>query len=265
LVELRAFLFEIMGAKRVSRNEINQMIELYYAGNTFRDIGKALSRTHACVTENLILVGAYRKGEMPLNAEARKNKHQSNAVTMGSKNKSEHRKHYENCIKCLSKIGFGKRIIAKILKVDCSLASNVMKANNCKVDAKRFIEWRRETYKSKQKRINQRVARACKTRLRDSMRLIGEKKDCSARKLIGCTIDEFRSHIEKQFTAKMTWENYGAKWHLDHIVPCAKFDLTKEHQQKICFHFTNYRPLCAKINMREKDRKNINQQLPLPI
>lgn len=254
-----------MGAKRISKDELNLMINLYKAGTTFRDIGKSIGRTHACVTENLIDAGVYQKGETPLNADARKKKHQSCAIKMGAKNKSDHRKHYENCIKCLAKIGFGKRIVAKILKIDCALASNVMKANQCASYAKRFVEWKRETNDSKQKRINQRISRACRTRLRDSMRLIGKRKDCSAIKLIGCSLDEFRLHIEKQFTKRKSWSNYGKNWHLDHIVPCAKFDLQNPEHLKICFHFTNYRPLNASRNMSENSRKKINQQLPLPL
>lgn len=69
--------------------------------------------------------------------------------------------------------------------------------------------------------------------------------------LLGCTLEEFKSHIEKQFDDKMTWENYGAYWHVDHIIPCASFDLTKEDDQRRCFHYTNMQPLEAHANMRK--------------
>lgn len=26
----------------------------------------------------------------------------------------------------------------------------------------------------------------------------------------------------------MSWENHGIYWHLDHIIPCSAFDLTKK-------------------------------------
>jgi hypothetical protein len=46
----------------------------------------------------------------------------------------------------------------------------------------------------------------------------------------------------------MNWENQG-EWHIDHILPCASFDLTKEEEQRKCFHYTNLQPLWAKDNM----------------
>jgi hypothetical protein len=68
--------------------------------------------------------------------------------------------------------------------------------------------------------------------------------------LIGCSPEEFKLHIESQFTEGMSWDNYGQYgWHIDHIIPCYKFDLSCPEQQKQCFHFTNQRPLWAKDNL----------------
>jgi hypothetical protein len=67
--------------------------------------------------------------------------------------------------------------------------------------------------------------------------------------LLGCTIDEFRAHIEKQWLPGMTWENHTYKgWHIDHIKPVNTFDFTDLEQQKQCFHYTNLRPLWGKDN-----------------
>lgn len=78
-------------------------------------------------------------------------------------------------------------------------------------------------------------------------------KQSSALTLLGCTIDELKVHLEKQFTKRMTWKNYG-KWHIDHIKPCCSFDLTDFEQQKICFHYTNLQPLWAKDNIRKRGK-----------
>lgn len=69
--------------------------------------------------------------------------------------------------------------------------------------------------------------------------------------LIGCTVSELKEHLEVQFTNGMSWDNYG-KWHIDHIRPCYSFDLTDTHQLKLCFHYSNCRPLWAKENLSRK-------------
>jgi hypothetical protein len=57
-----------------------------------------------------------------------------------------------------------------------------------------------------------------------------------------------------RFRPGMTWENYGPVWHVDHIKPCAKFDLTDPDQQRACFHFSNLQPLFADENLRKGGR-----------
>lgn len=68
--------------------------------------------------------------------------------------------------------------------------------------------------------------------------------------LIGCSIDFFKGYVEAQFTFGMCWDNMGL-WHLDHKIPCANFDLTKESQQRFCFNYTNIQPLWAIDNLRK--------------
>lgn len=86
-------------------------------------------------------------------------------------------------------------------------------------------------------------------RLRNRVKMAFARGNRSARfwDLTGCTIAELLEHIERQFTDGMSWENRG-EWHVDHIRPCASFDLTDPAQQRECFHFTNLQPLWAKDN-----------------
>ena len=65
--------------------------------------------------------------------------------------------------------------------------------------------------------------------------------------LVGCSIDQLKQHLEKQFTKGMSFSNYG-QWHIDHIRPCASFDLSNPEEQKKCFNYTNLQPLWAREN-----------------
>jgi hypothetical protein len=71
-------------------------------------------------------------------------------------------------------------------------------------------------------------------------------------KLTGCNVDELKHWLESQFQEGMSWNNHGNDgWHIDHIIPCASFDLTDPEQQKKCFHYTNLQPLWAKDNLHK--------------
>ena len=86
-----------------------------------------------------------------------------------------------------------------------------------------------------------------------SAELFGVKKE-SAINLVGCSIPKVRNHLEKQFEAWMTWENYGrGGWHIDHIRPCMSFDLQEEAQQNVCFNWRNLRPMWAAENISKSD------------
>ena len=78
-------------------------------------------------------------------------------------------------------------------------------------------------------------------------------KSAKTMELLACSIEEFKSHLESKFTEGMTWDNHG-EWHIDHIIPCASFDLTDPEQQKKCFHYTNLQPLWASENMSKGAR-----------
>jgi hypothetical protein len=71
-------------------------------------------------------------------------------------------------------------------------------------------------------------------------------KNCQSsnvKELLGCSVGEFKQHIESQFQTGWTWENWGTIWEIDHMRPCSSFDLADPAQRKLCFHFSNQRPL----------------------
>lgn len=99
--------------------------------------------------------------------------------------------------------------------------------------------------------LNYKLTRYLRTRL--SVALKGNPKLKTTIKLIGCSIEFLKEHLEKRFKSGMTWDNYGL-WHIDHIRPCASFDLSKPCQQHKCFHYTNLQPLWAEENLKKSDK-----------
>ena len=83
----------------------------------------------------------------------------------------------------------------------------------------------------------------------------GIKKTNKTFALLGYTIEELMTHLEKQFTEGMTWDNYG-EWHVDHIIPmCSfKFENTDDEGFKECWSLNNLQPLWGKDNLSKGTR-----------
>ena len=74
----------------------------------------------------------------------------------------------------------------------------------------------------------------------------GYRKDC-IKDLLGCDKQLLIDHLSKTFHEGMSLENYP-QWEPDHIKPVASFDLRKDSDQKICFHYTNLQALWKRDN-----------------
>ena len=118
----------------------------------------------------------------------------------------------------------------------------------------RSKEYRNQYMRNRRKNdINFKLATYLRNRIWDALQ--GNPKLSTTMKLVGCSIEKLKKHLEKQFKLGMSWDNYGYYgWHIDHIIPCAKFDLTKSSEQRKCFHYTNLQPLWAKENWNKKDK-----------
>jgi hypothetical protein len=69
--------------------------------------------------------------------------------------------------------------------------------------------------------------------------------------LLDCSVNELKHYLESLFKPEMTWDNHGEIWEIDHIIPCSKFNLTEEKQQKECFNYTNLQPLFKTTKIAE--------------
>jgi hypothetical protein len=94
----------------------------------------------------------------------------------------------------------------------------------------------------------------CNLRTRLYLVLKNNPKSSTTMKLVGCSVERLKEYLQSKFQSGMTWSNYG-KWHVDHIKPCASFDLSKPSEQKKCFRYTNLQPLWAKDNLSKPKQK----------
>lgn len=107
--------------------------------------------------------------------------------------------------------------------------------------------WKKYNRKKLNTDINYRLKRILRSQVGDI--LTGRKKHRRTLELLGCSTEGLRDHLEKQFKPGMTWDNHGQPgWEIDHIRPCASFDLSDPAQQAKCFHYTNLQPLWGPDN-----------------
>ena len=86
--------------------------------------------------------------------------------------------------------------------------------------------------------------------------LICSKIKSNGYQILGCSFEDFKIHLENQFTEWMNWENYGnpkdrifehnKTWDIDHIIPLAS--ATSEEELLKLNHYTNLQPLCSYEN-----------------
>lgn len=123
------------------------------------------------------------------------------------------------------------------------------------------------------KRLAQRrlMAKSLQARLKHNLRtrlgaaLKANTKSGQTLKMLGCSIEDFKIYIESLWSSGMNWGNYGLgenKWQIDHIMPCAVFDLEKPEHQRRCFHFSNMQPMWQVENYK-KGAKIVTKQFQL--
>lgn len=90
-------------------------------------------------------------------------------------------------------------------------------------------------------------------RISDALHSVKHYKSNKTHIYTGCSMDYLKKWFEYQFNDKIGWHNYG-DWHIDHVLPCSKFDLTNIEDQKKCFSWKNLRPCLKEENMVKGDK-----------
>jgi hypothetical protein len=139
------------------------------------------------------------------------------------------------------------------------------KANSRSEYMKAYVEANRESLRKKtaarmrarrESDVGFRVKNNLSKRITNALtRDQGPKARARTLKLLGCSIEEFKLHIASQFSAGMTWDNYG-EWELDHILPMANYLLTDSKTLSVLCKYTNYQPLWKVDNIRKSNKED---------
>lgn len=135
------------------------------------------------------------------------------------------------------------------------------KISQAKYRAKRLNDEKYKKYKNSYEKnrrdnsIDYKIYISIKNRI---SKLLRGKKSKTIESLLGCNKDFYIRYIQSKFTNKMTWENYGSYWHIDHIVPCNFFNLDDEKNKMIAFNYRNTQPLEASLNCSKQDNLPVN-------
>jgi len=155
--------------------------------------------------------------------------------TIYYKRKSDYKKAIKNNINCQN---------CNKQKYVLRNRKNVLKAKS------KWNKKNKQYYKNKRiNDLNYRIASSI--RVRTLIALKRNWKSGHTIELLGCSIKELIKYLESKFNTHMTWKNYAKYWEIDHIIPCASFDLSKDSTQKKCFNYTNLQPLEKDLNRRK--------------
>jgi len=175
----------------------------------------------------------------------------------------------KKCNRIITRANFRKSKTGKYGLSDncksCQKETQIKAKERNRIRSKEFYEANKEillvkNYKAKKKRLKTdpefKLRESLSHRVRRAIYDQRGKKSLKTLELLGCSIKEARIHLESQFREGMNWENHGINgWHIDHIIPCSSFDLTKKEEQEKCFNYRNLQPLWAKENLSKGNRK----------
>ncbi len=90
-----------------------------------------------------------------------------------------------------------------------------------------------------------------KNTIRTSLKSNGYTKNSRTQKILGCSYEDFKLHLENLFLPGMSWDN-RKYWHIDHIIP-SDFAIDEEELLKLN-NYKNLRPLWENMNLEKSNR-----------
>ncbi len=140
-----------------------------------------------------------------------------------------------------------------------------------KYDKNYHLEYRKNNIEKRRIYINNRLKNdfifKLSSNLKNLIRITFKRnninKNYKSNIILGCSIEDFKKHLESKFESWMTWDNYGnwggipnelnTAWDIDHIIPTST---AKSEDELIKLnHYTNLQPLCSYTNRFIKKNK----------
>ena len=129
----------------------------------------------------------------------------------------------------------------------CSCCDNIKNKSNFRYNRLKCKNCERDEPIEKMKRvIRSRIISALKQKNKNTI------------EYLGCSIPEYLNWLLSNDFG-YTLENRGKEWHIDHVIPLSKFDLSNEEQQLIAFNWRNTMPLSCKENLSKNNKIIITQ------
>lgn len=138
------------------------------------------------------------------------------------------------------------------IRSECKICSSKKRKEYYKKNKEQIIK---QTSQYKSKKINEnplfKLEVMIRSRISSAFKSQGQKKSDRTWKYINCSAKFLQEWIKFQLYDNMTFDNYGEYWHIDHCIPCSKFNLEKKEDIEECFSWQNIRPYTKKKNLQK--------------
>jgi hypothetical protein len=229
----------------------------YYKGNK----AKILAKSREYVDKNKSIVQIRRKSYTDKNIETIRKRGREyrklNKEALSAKTKARRAanpEYYKSKSKIIRDSRTIEQIEAKRMYDKEYKKNNKEKLQKWRIDNADKIREQKRIWSNKKAStdVTYRLKRNIRTRIRCALKPTNAYKVDKSEKLLGCSIDYFKKYFSSLFTDGMNWDKFmSADIEIDHIKPCAKFDLTQESEQRSCFHYTNLQPLWWQDNNKK--------------
>lgn len=81
----------------------------------------------------------------------------------------------------------------------------------------------------------------------------GKRFSAKTQRWLGCTLEQLRTYLERQFLPGMTWENRGPDgWHVMHKKALADFNFRADPDGEAtkAYHYTNLEPVWSQTRVK---------------